>query len=400
MTQKDTAAIDNVIDKLKSSPMFQLSLSSKELFHSNFLAWLCENYPVFGGKIFASCLSETSCNKIIHVDRERKNIDLWVRYSNGEELIIENKVKSQPGLAQLDKYYAMISKTVKSARFLLLSLTRPAFLAEGQNSIGPNGMAWNFLSYGELGDRIKKLLDEGNCGLIDGYHKEIIEDYADFISNIHQLQQHFVIDWDSSECFFTLNSHLKKLESIRFHDVMAKIRYSQLAGKINQTLSQHGFSVTEDITKFWTTQDGIMTDSGMTRATGLFDLKYCLMSGQKSCDSLSLGIQLQGNDFRLVVERPKGGDALDIAKALHSGGSCKRWFDFGMLEALHCLPGEYPKIMDDFNKFGDGFKYRSRHLGENVSPKDLVDTIIKYTMWIKNNADNLRGYISTLPVIA
>jgi hypothetical protein len=35
----------NHVQRLKKSPLFNLSLASKELFHSNFLAWLCEAYP-------------------------------------------------------------------------------------------------------------------------------------------------------------------------------------------------------------------------------------------------------------------------------------------------------------------------------------------------------------------
>ena len=31
------------VENLKNNPIFQLSLSSKELFHSNFLAWLAED---------------------------------------------------------------------------------------------------------------------------------------------------------------------------------------------------------------------------------------------------------------------------------------------------------------------------------------------------------------------
>lgn len=31
------------VETLKNNPIFQLSLSSKELFHSNFLAWLAED---------------------------------------------------------------------------------------------------------------------------------------------------------------------------------------------------------------------------------------------------------------------------------------------------------------------------------------------------------------------
>ena len=37
----------NVINKLKKQPIFQLSLADKELFHSNFLAWITAEYPAF-----------------------------------------------------------------------------------------------------------------------------------------------------------------------------------------------------------------------------------------------------------------------------------------------------------------------------------------------------------------
>lgn len=35
--------MDTFVEKLSNNPIFQLSLSSKELFHSNFLAWLAED---------------------------------------------------------------------------------------------------------------------------------------------------------------------------------------------------------------------------------------------------------------------------------------------------------------------------------------------------------------------
>ena len=35
-------AYEKAINYLKTSPMFNLSLSSKELFHSNFLYWICK----------------------------------------------------------------------------------------------------------------------------------------------------------------------------------------------------------------------------------------------------------------------------------------------------------------------------------------------------------------------
>ena len=35
--------MDTFVEELQNNPIFQLSLSSKELFHSNFLAWLAED---------------------------------------------------------------------------------------------------------------------------------------------------------------------------------------------------------------------------------------------------------------------------------------------------------------------------------------------------------------------
>ena len=67
----------DTIEKLKKSPLFNLSLSSKELFHSNFLYWVGHNYPSEFGGLFSKYLNEKpedSCIKEIF--RERENIDL------------------------------------------------------------------------------------------------------------------------------------------------------------------------------------------------------------------------------------------------------------------------------------------------------------------------------------
>lgn len=49
------------VDALQNNPIFQLSLSSKELFHSNFLAWLAEdkNTQALFKKILSTLKSAT-----------------------------------------------------------------------------------------------------------------------------------------------------------------------------------------------------------------------------------------------------------------------------------------------------------------------------------------------------
>ncbi|MGM3307971.1 PD-(D/E)XK nuclease family protein [Anabaena sp. WFMT] len=116
--------IESIINELKVLPLFNLSLSSKELFHSNFLAWICEIYPKILGVVFADYLEhDVSSCEISNVYREYKKIDLTLKYSHGETLIIENKVKSLPDLEQLKKY----SLEHPNVNFLLLSLVEPNF---------------------------------------------------------------------------------------------------------------------------------------------------------------------------------------------------------------------------------------------------------------------------------
>ena len=61
------------INKLKESPLFNLSLSSSELFHSNFLYWVANNYKKEFGEMFAPYLKEVPSDLTIHnVYREKK----------------------------------------------------------------------------------------------------------------------------------------------------------------------------------------------------------------------------------------------------------------------------------------------------------------------------------------
>jgi hypothetical protein len=88
------AAFAEHVRSLRASPLFHFSLASKELFHSNFLAWLCETYPSLVGPLFAKFTQapNASCDRLT-VHREQRNTDLTIEFPNGETLVVENKVK-------------------------------------------------------------------------------------------------------------------------------------------------------------------------------------------------------------------------------------------------------------------------------------------------------------------
>ena len=103
--------IDNIRAELEPSPMYNMSLSSKELFHSNLLAWLGntqETKAFFVDIVDKLAGIKLDLNDSWTVEREDKNFDLCIKKGKDYLLVIENKVKSIPRKAQLDEYVGKI----------------------------------------------------------------------------------------------------------------------------------------------------------------------------------------------------------------------------------------------------------------------------------------------------
>lgn len=150
--------------------MFNLSLSSKELFHSNFLAWIAEDEDTM--ELFVSILklfglknetaedyAEGIRNGLYVVKREYnnfdfcicENIDNWEKGSkqDAEEkipgrvlLVLENKFKSIPYKAQLEEYQTKVvglneQASVNEAKLLCL-IDEPKKKPHGKSKIYQN----------------------------------------------------------------------------------------------------------------------------------------------------------------------------------------------------------------------------------------------------------------------
>lgn len=148
MSENTNKAYDEAINYLKTSPMFNLSLSSNELFHSNYLYWIWKTNEDCFKKIINSLIGEENYwdknwkGKNLEVRREYKNFDLSIvevlnsakteqdidnkvykstsepenESENGEYrtdglilFVLENKIKSIPYKKQIDEYINKIS---------------------------------------------------------------------------------------------------------------------------------------------------------------------------------------------------------------------------------------------------------------------------------------------------
>lgn len=255
------------IEILKKSPMFNLSLSSKELFHSNFLYWLS---TLNNGETFKDMVKtcfDVDLPDSYEIKREYNNFDLCVVTKESEVnkkrivekllLVIENKVKSIPTIEQLQKYDDKIGKKwpePENVKKILLSLTA--------NDINPytnekQDNQWKCVGY----DRVCDFLE--NVKIDVPYKQSLIEDYCEFMRNMINLvgewketigkEEHFLLNYyvrdskiaeDSNEQDVPdkqegYNGHYVNAKELRIHDLYGKYRTYLLKDELHKLLKNN-----------------------------------------------------------------------------------------------------------------------------------------------------------------
>lgn len=198
--------ITNELKELYQNPMFRISLGSKELFHSNFLAflWDCDkqaflnviNYLLPKGK-------KINVNELLKKDkltiyREKENLDLCICHTENNkeciDIIIENKVKSIPYIEQLNEYRQTAAKpqykNSTAVTYILLTL---AEVFPNKEAIIESG--WNIITYDQLVKAIKQYYHKNN---IEPRLQQYVADYTDFIEKLSALQ---IVDKFNDEPF-------------------------------------------------------------------------------------------------------------------------------------------------------------------------------------------------------
>lgn len=192
--------------------MFKLSLGSKELFHSNFIEYLWETDKNKVVNIFRKLLGQDFLSgKIIdnyELSREKEHFDICLHHKEGNktkyDVILENKVKSIPLKAQLERY----AKDPET-RYLLLSLVENF---ADKEAIEEKGI-WKIANYKEL----KEAIEEQKFG-----NDVYVKDYCKFIGLLHELQREILDDdnFGNSNLFESIEDY----RSCRLHDLYIKLR--------------------------------------------------------------------------------------------------------------------------------------------------------------------------------
>lgn len=306
MAQKQNPVL---VKTLQDSPLFQLSLTSKELFHSNFLYWLSVTYQ----DLFKETFSKLDCNTAAwpdkwEVEREYKHLDLCVKGPGKRGkiyLVLENKVKSIPNQKQLNRY-AAIGNKAPTCDFVLLSLATD-FPDKDQIDANSDGK-WIVWNYGDLAAALDKALT--SCGgNVRPFHKAILEDYIQMVRGLDGLFGHLTVDDDSRYGYAEdeeLREYINLLKQLRMEDVYEKVRASLLAGRLKQMLKdrfadrniaiESGYKIEEIGESTEHRLAKIYVDSGYTNKQGIVEAKV------KINDRYVLTIQIQGEQYRHAIE--------------------------------------------------------------------------------------------------
>ncbi|MCO7151759.1 PD-(D/E)XK nuclease family protein [Vagococcus lutrae] len=273
------------MDELKQSPLFAISLSGKELFHSNFWAWLLEQKSNDGKNPYIEVFIPDFYRNgydLIAVEREKNKMDLYVTYSkkNGIKsvLVIENKIKSMPTIEQLEKYENQLKKNHHFGNGVLTGLKETLNIEELHN--------WHFLSYKEIANRILEIKDKNS----EMRYTEYIEQYAqDIICLDYIFENKFE---ESKDKYVYVDSDL---EEIRFSDILIKMKGSEFVDTLNNCLKDMNDELVVD--GYWSVP---IAEFSFNNKKPTVTIVYKELKENKVSNEYGrIGVQIEGNQFRI-----------------------------------------------------------------------------------------------------
>ena len=321
------------VEKLKNNPIFQLSLSSKELFHSNFLAWLAEddNTRCVFNKVMQTWLDDKNWEykpNEMEVKREYNHFDFCVcdkltidgnDVTGSVQVVLENKFKSIAYKAQLvdykdrtktlneegyeNKYKAEEANNGKilprgwrdevehpNTKYILLTLADNFLDKDEIQSLG-----WKIVTYAEYAKLLRTVVGELKDDEIKGnkaFYVELIAQYCNFIE---MFSEHI------NECLDNVKEDnywdiLKNddFTAVRCNDIWQKVvmhKYAQELFKLTQEKFPNTKIVFDDKDSWNDTSDRpLMIRVAYFRNEALVELKYLLNNGVVFC------VQQQGDN--------------------------------------------------------------------------------------------------------
>ena len=307
--------MENIIKNLKENVLFNASLGSKELFHSNLLAWFLEQKNNSGefealrlfikevAKLDVGIITEEN-NPIIA--REENKIDLTIKWKQDKDwnlIFIENKMKSIPTSEQLNEYDKKTEKLHDTTKRngLKRKIIKKFLLTPFKSDVNSDSNDWQNITYQE--DIITFLESIKELSYANEDVKYAIGKYISFLTTQNQLLLWF--NFNNTEDFklrnydFYTSEEMDKVRNLRLHDLILKLAHEKIGALIKNILnndSSNQYRISEKHPKDEFKSGNIYITNGFSRSTGITDIKICIDKNQV------IGLQLQGNSLRYLTE--------------------------------------------------------------------------------------------------
>jgi hypothetical protein len=330
-------------EQLNAEPLLHMSLHSKELFHSNVIAWFCETYPDEACDVLSQWVP--SRETLTHrVQREKQNLDLSIEIPGLAPVIVENKVFAPPDESQLERYSAksLGQQELHDPTFILLSLGDPNW--QGSTFTSSSGVQWRHVSYRDLAQALTK----GIQG-IDGFPGDVLRHYVSFILLLSTLVEELA-NPGPNDSLYLQSSTRELLQAIRLHSAIEKFRFRSIVASLQRS-----------------------TSSKLVKTTVKFNVDFTpggpLLDAFVECgNGDSVGWQYQNQQWRLAVKtKLHSGKPAELTPLRHKvvESNYLKWFNFAPIQDLIGRDvSEVPKneAKGGFNSYAPDFTYRYRVL--------------------------------------
>ena len=356
--------VANICAALQAEALFHMSLGSKELFHSNFIAWFADRFPSLAAEAFATWSDRLEGALGRRTEREPAHLDLVLHLPGLRPIALENKVFSVPDERQLDRYADGVLKQreatgVKHSR-ILLSLISPGWAKATYEG-------WRLRTYSELADVLAPQVQVMESD--DAFAALLLDHYVRLIRLLTSLVE-LLGTPAPEEPLILPNSVVQELETARISAGIQKARASHVVRDLRLAVSERHWS---DIEVDHSFTNGMSLLEAFRRVPG---------DGGESMPTDAIGWQLQGAQFRLfVVTGHMPGAANRAEREKYVAERYARWFEFGVLEELVGVAA--PRVSEvrggqwSFQGYNPSFVYRYR-AAPNLSPAQLLRLGVAY----------------------
>jgi len=343
---------------LNSSVVYSMSLGNKELFHSNTWKWLMTQNNEFSRVFFPDI---DSCN-IEKICREDKNRDIVIHMKRGDDYVIENKIKSFPDETQLIEY----GKLDNFSCGVITGIQKPSFKL-------PKG--WKFVRYQDIAKEICT-----RSWLLKAQHSTMIID--DYCSGINAFSSLLLADLEENKDKFVLYPNdYEKLKEVHLLDVYKKLKADDflMYCTINNLKVELSSKAKDLHFEFHVGKPSFHNGNPTLNFLLVKYLEDKDVHLENDPQSINLGIQIQGNDFRLFCWK-RNTNAQNCFDTFSKNG----WLDKTYPEKVlknddnRKIFGLHTKMIRNYSGYGKEWIYQYYTIHENgLQSYDVLSERIK-----------------------